>query len=52
MNAIRSPFNTAATFVTLVIVPVLYAIFVLDLKLVTWDAPHAEPAAPISAAAV
>jgi multidrug efflux pump subunit AcrB len=35
---------TAATVVTLVLVPVLYAIFVLDLKLVAWDAPHAAPA--------
>jgi len=28
---------TVATFVTLLMVPVLYAIFVLDLKIVTWD---------------
>jgi multidrug efflux pump subunit AcrB len=28
---------TVATFVTLLLVPVLYAIFVLDLKLVKWD---------------
>jgi multidrug efflux pump subunit AcrB len=28
---------TIATVVTLILVPVLYAIFVLDLKLVTWD---------------
>jgi multidrug efflux pump subunit AcrB len=28
---------TAATFVTLLLVPVLYAIFVLDLKLVKWE---------------
>jgi multidrug efflux pump subunit AcrB len=28
---------TIATFVTLLLVPVLYAIFVLDLKLVRWD---------------
>jgi multidrug efflux pump subunit AcrB len=28
---------SAATLVTLVLVPVLYAIFVLDLKLVSWD---------------
>ena len=28
---------TFATFVTLLLVPVLYAIFVLDLKLVRWD---------------
>ena len=34
---------TVATFVTLLLVPVLYAIFVLDLKIVKWDAvaPHA-----------
>jgi multidrug efflux pump subunit AcrB len=46
---------TAATVVTLVLVPVLYAVFVLDLKLVKWQAPrtvgaeaqvvHAEPLA-------
>jgi multidrug efflux pump subunit AcrB len=30
---------TVATFVTLLLVPVLYAIFVLDLKLVRWDEP-------------
>src|SRR6185369_16525024 len=37
---------TAATVVTLVLVPVLYAIFVLDLKLVKWGepAPHAAAA--------
>jgi multidrug efflux pump subunit AcrB len=29
---------SVATFVTLLLVPVLYAIFVLDLKLVKWDA--------------
>ncbi len=28
---------TVATFVTLLLVPVLYATFVLDLKLVRWD---------------
>jgi multidrug efflux pump subunit AcrB len=28
---------TLATFVTLLLVPVLYAIFVLDLKLVKWE---------------
>ncbi|HKP59371.1 MAG TPA: efflux RND transporter permease subunit [Polyangiales bacterium] len=37
---------TAATLVTLVLVPVLYAIFVLDLKLVRWDAQHVAPAQP------
>jgi multidrug efflux pump subunit AcrB len=29
-----------ATVVTLVIVPILYAIFVLDLKLIHWGSPH------------
>jgi len=33
---------TVATFVTLLLVPVLYAIFVLDLKLVRWEAPTAH----------
>ena len=28
---------TLATFVTLLLVPVLYAIFVMDLKLVKWE---------------
>jgi Cu/Ag efflux pump CusA len=28
---------TLATVVTLVLVPVLYAIFVLDLKIIVWD---------------
>jgi hypothetical protein len=39
---------TVATFVTLVLVPVIYAIFVKDLKLVNWDAEsaHAEGSAP------
>jgi multidrug efflux pump subunit AcrB len=37
---------SAATLVTLVLVPVLYAIFVLDLKLVHWTAP--TPAQPPS----
>ena len=35
---------TAATFVTLLVVPVLYAIFVLDLKLVKWEERHPAPA--------
>ena len=30
---------TVATFVTLLLVPVLYAIFVLDLRIVSWAAP-------------
>jgi Cu/Ag efflux pump CusA len=29
---------TVATFITLLLVPVLYATFVLDLKLVRWEA--------------
>jgi multidrug efflux pump len=34
----------AATFITLLLVPVLYSIFVLDLKIVKWEAiaPHEE----------
>ena len=31
---------TLATFVTLLMVPVLYAICVLDLKLVRWEGPR------------
>jgi len=44
---------TIATFLTLLLVPVIYAIFVLDLKLVRWDerAPaSARPSAPAEAA--
>jgi Cu/Ag efflux pump CusA len=33
---------TIATFVTLLLVPVLYSIFVLDLKLIKWETPAAE----------
>ena len=32
---------TAATFITLLLVPVIYSIFVLDLKIVKWE-PSAE----------
>ncbi len=32
---------TAATFITLLLVPVIYSIFVLDLKIVKWDAKDA-----------
>jgi hypothetical protein len=39
---------TAATFVTLLVVPVLYAIFVLDLKLVKWKERHPAPAVATS----
>ncbi len=40
---------TVATFITLLMVPVFYSIFVLDLKMLTWDAkvapaPEAPPA--------
>jgi hypothetical protein len=28
---------TLATFITLLLVPVMYSIFVLDLKLIRWD---------------
>jgi len=31
-----------ATFITLLLVPVFYAIFVLDLKWITWDVPTKE----------
>jgi multidrug efflux pump subunit AcrB len=31
---------TIATFVTLILVPVLYSIFVLDLKLIKWEEKH------------
>jgi multidrug efflux pump subunit AcrB len=34
---------TIATFITLLIVPVFYAIFVKDLRLVKWDAAPMEP---------
>jgi len=42
---------TFATFITLVIVPILYAIFVLDLRLIRWEqasgeADHLTPAEP------
>jgi multidrug efflux pump subunit AcrB len=42
---------TFATFVTLLLVPVIYATFVLDLKLVKWDAHEAAaPQLPADAA--
>ncbi len=39
---------TVATFITLLMVPVLYSIFVLDLKILTWDvrAPESDEEAP------
>ena len=33
---------TAATFITPLLVPVIYAIFVLDLKWVKWNRPEPE----------
>src|SRR5262249_13640202 len=47
---------TAATVVTLVLVPVLYAIFVLDLKIVKWETPahavaHEDESTPVLAPA-
>ena len=35
---------TLATFITLLLVPVLYAIFVLDLKLIRWEEEEPAPA--------
>lgn len=41
---------TVATVITLLLVPVLYAIFVLDLRIIRWEAkPAAEPAASVEA---
>jgi multidrug efflux pump subunit AcrB len=34
---------TVATFITLLMVPVLYSIFVLDLKILSWDAKQEQP---------
>jgi hypothetical protein len=31
-----------ATFITLLLVPVIYSIFVLDLKLIKWETTHHE----------
>jgi multidrug efflux pump subunit AcrB len=42
---------TVATFVTLLLVPVLYATFVLDLKLVRWDTREPETVHPPAAEA-
>jgi hypothetical protein len=46
---------TIATFVTLLLVPVIYSIFVLDLKLIKWECPaEAErtPAAELTTPAL
>jgi multidrug efflux pump subunit AcrB len=40
-----------ATFITLLLVPVLYAIFVLDLKVLKWEAKERTPVAPAAIAA-
>ena len=40
---------TFATVITLVLVPVIYSIFVLDLKIVTWDGPQEGKPAPVGA---
>ena len=37
---------TVATFITLLMVPVLYSIFVLDLKILTWEKEASEEQAP------
>ncbi len=37
---------TVATFITLLMVPVLYSIMVLDLKILTWDAKKEVPTEP------
>lgn len=37
---------TVATFITLLMVPVLYAIFVLDLKILKWEKEESETAEP------
>jgi hypothetical protein len=34
---------TIATFVTLLLVPVFYSIFVLDLKLIKWEVQESSP---------
>ena len=37
---------SVATFITLLLVPVIYSIFVLDLKLVKWEQTESGAAAP------
>jgi multidrug efflux pump subunit AcrB len=41
---------TVATFITLLMVPVLYSIFVLDLKILTWDEKEEKPEQAVSLA--
>ncbi|MGI8769892.1 MAG: efflux RND transporter permease subunit [Acidobacteriaceae bacterium] len=43
---------TVATFVTLLMVPVLYSIFVLDLKVLSWNSPEESPTASDAGLAV
>src|SRR4029078_11989456 len=40
---------TAATFITLLLVPVIYAIFVKDLKIVKWEGPGEEVSSHVPA---
>jgi Cu/Ag efflux pump CusA len=40
-----------ATFITLLLVPVLYSIFVLDLKIIRWDVKESEEAIEVGATA-
>jgi uncharacterized membrane protein len=41
-----------ATFVTLLLVPVIYSIFVLDLKLIKWEAADTAKEVRVGAAAM
>ena len=41
---------TVATFITLLMVPVLYSIFVLDLKILVWEEKKEEPATALAPA--
>jgi multidrug efflux pump subunit AcrB len=41
-----------ATFITLLLVPVLYSIFVLDLKIIRWESKQSVEAAEVGTAAV
>ena len=40
-----------ATFITLLLVPVLYSIFVLDLKIIRWETKEPEEAIEVAATA-
>ena len=41
---------TVATFITLLMVPVLYSIFVLDLKILSWDGKEEKPEGVVAVA--